>query len=82
MVSFLVAAAIFGFAAVYLVPWVSGFLGGFVPANYKSYLPAAAAPALSMNTLIQAVVFGVILAAVLVLLSKAGIHKHLDGVEA
>ncbi len=82
MMSFLIAAAIFGFAAVFAVPWVSGLLGGIIPANYKSYLPAATTPALGAPALIGVLIYGALLAGVLLLLSKAGIHKHLRGIEA
>lgn len=82
MVEFLIAAAIFGVAAVFVVPMISGLLGGFVPAAYKSYLPSATSPAFSVASLINAVVFGVVLAAVLVLLHKVGIRAHTKGIEA
>lgn len=82
MVEFLIAAAIFGVAAVFVVPMISGLLGGFVPAAYKSYLPSATSPAFSAASLINAVVFGVVLAAVLVLLHKVGIRAHTKGIEA
>jgi ABC-type transporter Mla maintaining outer membrane lipid asymmetry permease subunit MlaE len=82
MVEFFMAAAIFGFAAVFAVPWVSSLLGGFVPTAYKSYLPSATAPGFTMAALINALVFGVVLAAILVLLQKAGIRAHTKGIEA
>jgi predicted cobalt transporter CbtA len=82
MVEFLIAAAIFGVSAVFVVPMVSGLLGGFVPDTYKSYLPSSAAPAFSTASVINAVIFGVVLAAVLVLLHKVGIRAHTRGIEA
>lgn len=82
MVEFLIAASIFGVAAVFVVPMVSGLLGGFVPANYKSYLPSSTSPAFSTASVINAIVFGVVLAAVLVLLHKFGIHAQTKGIEA
>jgi hypothetical protein len=82
MIEFLLAAAILGFAAVFAVPWVSSMLGGFVPAQYKSYLPSAAAPGFTVAAAVNALVFGVVLAAVLVLLYKVGIRAHTKGIEA
>jgi len=82
MMEFLIAAGILGFAAVFAVPWISGLLGGFVPADYKGYLPSAAAPGLTMAALINALVFGVVLAAILVMLHKVGVRAHTKGIEA
>jgi len=82
MMEFVIAAAIFGFAAVFAVPWVSAFLGGFIPANYKGYLPSATAPALTMSSAINAVIFGVVLAGILILLHKFGLRAHTKGIEA
>lgn len=82
MMEFFLAAAILGLAAVFVVPMVSGLLGGFVPAAYKSYLPSATSPAFSTATAINALVFGVVLAAILVLLHKVGIHAQTKGIEA
>ena len=46
---FAMTAAILGIAAVFVVPMVSGLLGGFVPADYKSYIPSASSPAFSSD---------------------------------
>jgi uncharacterized membrane protein YjjB (DUF3815 family) len=82
MMEFVLAAAILGFSAVFAVPWVSSLIGGFIPANYKSYLPAATTPGFTVAAAVNALVFGVILAAVLVLLYKVGLRAHTKGIEA
>ena len=82
MMSFVILAAIFGFAAVFAVPWVSGLLGGFVPTNYKSYLPSSATPALGAQSLVGVLVYGALLAVVLLLFKKVGISKSFRGIEA
>lgn len=81
MTEFLLAAGILGFAAVFAVPWVSSLISGFVPANYKSYLPAATMPGFTVAAAVNALVFGVVLAAVLALLYKVGLRAHTKGIE-
>lgn len=81
MVEFLTAALILGFAAVFAVPWLSSLLGGFVPANYKSYLPSATMPGFTIAAAVNALVFGIVLAAVLALLYKIGLRAHTKGIE-
>ena len=82
MMEFLLAAGIFGFAAVFAVPWVSALLSGFIPSAYKSYLPSPTAPALSVASAINALVFGAVLAGVLVLLHKFGLTARTKGIAA
>ena len=79
---FAMTAAILGIAAVFVVPMVSSLLSGFVPAGYQSYIPSASSPAFSTASLINAFVYGAILAAILVLLHKVGVHGHTKGIEA
>ncbi len=82
IMDFIIAAVIFGFAAVWAVPVVSGFLSNILPTQIKSYLPASTKPAFTAVALGQATVFGVLLALILVLLRKVGIRKQVDGIEA
>ena len=82
IMDFIIAAVIFGFAAVWAVPMASGFLGNIVPAQVKAYLPTSSKPAFTAAAFGQATVFGVLLALILVLLRKVGVRRHVDGIEA
>lgn len=79
---FLIAAVIFGFAAVWAVPMVSGFVGGFAPAQIKAYLPPSTKPGFTAQAFGQATVFGILLALVLILLRKVGVKRSVSGVGA
>lgn len=71
---FLISALVLGFSAVYIAPFVLSAISGFLPASVKTYVPAAATPALSLTTVIQSVVFGAVLVGVLILMRKIGLR--------
>ena len=73
---FIISALILGFSAVYIAPWVLGAISGFLPASVKTYVPATTAPAVSINTVIQATVFGAVLLGVLMLMRKVGLRTR------
>lgn len=82
IIDFLLAAAIFGFSVVYIVPWLSGFIGNVAPASFKPYLPSSTKPAFTAQAIGQATVFGSFLALVLIGLRKVGVKKTADGIGA
>lgn len=86
LMDYLVAAIIFGIAAVWAVPYVSAGLQAVLPASFKAtiqpYLPSGTAPGFTLQAAGNAVVFGALLALVLILLRKVGVKRHIDGVEA
>jgi len=72
---FLIGALVLGFAAVFVAPFVLSSVSSVLPASVKPYVPAAATPAFSVNALVQAAVFGAVIMAILLLMSKFGIGK-------
>jgi ABC-type Fe3+ transport system permease subunit len=82
MQNFVIAAAILGFAAVFVVPFISGILRGFVPETWAAYLPSATQPAFGTQAILSTIVYGAILAVVLLLLSRMKVRAHIDGVTA
>jgi len=72
---FLVGALILGISVVFIAPFVLSSVASVVPSSVKPYFPAAASPAFSVAALVQAVVFGAIIMAILMLMSKFGIGK-------
>lgn len=73
---FVISALVLGFSAVYIAPWILGAISGFLPASIKSYVPATTAPALSVNTVVQAAVFGAVLIGVLMVMRKVGLRAR------
>lgn len=73
---FLISALVLGFSAVYIAPFVLNAISGFLPASVKTYVPATAVPSVSINTVIQATVFGAVLIAVLMVMRKVGIRTR------
>ena len=73
---FVISALVLGFSAVYIAPWILGAISGFLPASVKTYVPATTAPALSVNTVVQAAVFGAGLIGVLMVMRKVGLRAR------
>ena len=73
---FVISALVLGFSAVYIAPWILGAISGFLPASIKSYVPATTAPALNVNTVVQAAVFGAVLIGVLMVMRKVGLRAR------
>ena len=82
MWQFLFAALILGFSATYVVPFLSGLAVKSLPQKAAQYLPPTATPALGVAAFVSLVVYGALLAFVLVGLSYAGVRTHVDGIEA
>jgi len=74
---FLIGALILGLSVVFIAPFVLSSVSSVVPASLKPYFPAAASPTFSVAALVQAVVFGAIIMAILLLMSKVGIGKRM-----
>lgn len=71
--NFVIAAVVLGVAAVYAVPFISGLLKGFVPAQFAGNLPSEQTPGFGTQALISVVVYGALLALVLMLFRNVGI---------
>ncbi|MGH9967369.1 MAG: hypothetical protein ACREBG_05995 [Pyrinomonadaceae bacterium] len=74
--AFLWAALALGAAAVYAVPFVSGILKGFAPDQVKAYLPSDATPGFGTQALVSVVVYGSLLALVLMAFRRAGLRTR------
>lgn len=76
---FLIVSLVLGFAAVFVVPFITGALAGFAPDSLKSYLPAQTVPSLTTNSIIQIAVFGAVLGVVLHFLRRFGAPTGVRG---
>ena len=68
------AGLILGIAAVWGVPIVVSILNSVLPDTAKAYLPAGTVPAVSTQSVITALVYGVLLAGVLHVLRMVGLR--------
>ena len=68
------AGLILGLSAVFGVPIVASLLKSVLPASAASYLPSDTIPAVSVNTLVTALIYGVLLGGVLHVLGMVGLR--------
>jgi ABC-type Fe3+ transport system permease subunit len=70
------AGVVLAIAAVWGVPIVAGILKAVVPQSGQPYLPDDTVPGFSTKTLIHALIYGVLLALVLIGLSMVGVKSE------
>jgi hypothetical protein len=68
------AGLILGIAAVWGVPIVASILKSVLPDSAQSYLPSAAIPGVSTQSVVTALVYGILLAGVLHVLRMVGLR--------
>ena len=67
------AGLILGIVAVWGVPIVSSILNSVLPNTVQPYLPSSAVPGVSTNSIVTALIYGVLIAGVLHVLRMVGL---------
>jgi len=67
------AGLILGVAAVWGVPMIASILNSFLPATVTPYLPSATVPGVTAQSVVTALVYGLLLAGVLHVLRMVGL---------
>ncbi len=67
------AGLILGVVAVWGVPIISSLLNSVLPATVTPYLPASTVPGVNTNSVVTALIYGVLIAGVLHVLRMVGL---------
>jgi hypothetical protein len=68
------AGLILGVAAVWGVPIIASLLNSILPATVQPYLPSSTVPGVTTQSVVTAVIYGILLAGVLHVLRMVGLR--------